>query len=135
MLHDKLCDLFVRISAPLFIFTINSLSLSLSTAMGTLPFIGNFVHIGGFIFGLLTAIVLLPRKVSDGVTTERFWRDWISKGIALSLLITLTATGFILLYSSDSDFCKACQNINCIRWTANFCPDISHDGFLNTGED
>jgi hypothetical protein len=101
--------------------------------MGTIPYIGNFVHIGGFLFGLLTTIIVLPRQVSiDGVTADRFWCDWIKKGIALSLLVTLTVAGFISLYKNDSDFCPFCKYLDCIPWTSNFCPDMTSDGLLNT---
>ncbi|XP_032235874.1 inactive rhomboid protein 1 [Nematostella vectensis] len=99
-------------------------------ALGTLPYVGNFVHIGGFVFGLLTTVVL-TRRGTVGWARRTSCRYWSIKLISLALLITLTIVCFLLLYTvENTEFCKNCHLIDCIPWTSNFCPNITNDGVL-----
>ena len=101
-----------------------SLSLSLSPALGTLPYIDNFANIGGFIFGILSAFILVP-YISVGK-----W-DRVKKLclilIALPIMGFLFLMGFVVFYNLPNDFCSWCSYINCIPYTSTFCDDFLID--------
>jgi len=100
-----------------------------SFALGTLPYIGNFVHIGGFLFGLLASVALLPR------TNYRFNNlafKKICKWVSLLLLfVALVCTIVAFFMIKDSEFCSWCNYIDCVPYTKNFCPSMSSDGVLD----
>ncbi|XP_029189340.2 inactive rhomboid protein 2-like [Acropora millepora] len=100
-----------------------------SFALGTLPYIGNFVHIGGFLFGLLASVALLPR------TNYRFNNlafKKICKWVSLLLLfVALVCTIVAFLMIKDDEFCSWCNYIDCVPYTENFCPSMSTDGILD----
>ncbi|EGD73725.1 hypothetical protein PTSG_05431 [Salpingoeca rosetta] len=90
--------------------------------IGTLPWIDNFAHIGGFVFGAVSAVVFLPY-----VTFGKF--DAVKKGVLLCvcipLLIALFAVALILFYEiQDSEFCPGCDAIQCISWVSGLCNSI-----------
>ena len=101
----------------------------LFSALGTLPYIGNFVHIGGFLFGLLASVALLPR------TNYRFNNlafKKICKWVSLLLLfVALVCTIVAFFMIKDSEFCSWCHYIDCVPYTENFCPSMSTDGILD----
>ncbi|KAL9954611.1 hypothetical protein ACROYT_G042175 [Oculina patagonica] len=102
-----------------------------SFALGTLPYIGNFVHIGGFLFGLLASLVFLPRtnfRCHSLALYSAF------KAIACTVLMSvIVITSVAFFFVKNSRFCSWCQYIDCVPYTEHFCPSIDDDGFLNDG--
>lgn len=99
----------------------------ISFLLGTLPYIGNFVHIGGFVFGVLASLAFLPlmnfRYRNLTVTT-------FCRRIFLSILVILFTIATIAFFMvKDSQFCGWCKYIDCVHYTANFCPDMDSDGY------
>lgn len=87
---------------------------------GLLPWIDNFAHIGGFLFGFLTSFVILPHvNFSE--------EDRIAKlvvQIACGVLsVVLFALLFIVFYLAQGSTCENCIYINCIPFTDSFCQD------------
>ncbi|RKP22731.1 rhomboid family-domain-containing protein, partial [Syncephalis pseudoplumigaleata] len=67
------------------------LVIVISLAIGLLPGIDNFAHIGGFLFGILASLALLPPMAG------RFWRAsrWIGGAMLIALFIAL----FVVFYT------------------------------------
>ena len=89
--------------------------------LGTLPYIDNFVSIGGFIFGLLSAMVFLP-----WVTFTKRTQNCrcIIIMIALPTLVILMILGLLVFYllpDRQANFCTWCHYINCIPYFEGLC--------------
>ena len=92
------------------------------TVLGALPYIDNFANIGGFIFGILSAFILIP------YITLGKW-DRVKKLCliltALPIMAFLFLVGFIFFYNwPNPNFCPWCSYINCIPFTPTFCDDF-----------
>lgn len=88
-------------------------------ALGTLPYLDNFSHIGGFVFGVLASFVFVP------YITIGKW-DRVKKLslvlFALPVMGLLFLFGFVVfLNSPDPDFCSWCSYLDCIPYTSTFC--------------
>jgi len=98
------------------------LLLAILFLVGLLPWIDNFAHIGGFVFGFLTAFVVLPHiNYSD--------EDRIAKLVVQIvcgiLAVVLFALLFIVFYLAQGSECKNCTYLNCIPFTESFCQDAT----------
>lgn len=88
--------------------------LTLALVLGTLPFIDNFAQLGGFVYGLLCSVVVLPHITLGG--------EWHTRGrkilffICLPLLFILFLLAIVYFYSVQSGFCSSCRAFNCVRW-------------------
>jgi membrane associated rhomboid family serine protease len=85
-----------------------------ATVVGTLPFIDNFGHFGGFIFGILASIIFLP-YITFGKWDYRRKRVllYISGPILLSLFFGLLLTFYLV---QDAG-CPWCKSMNCLAYT------------------
>ena len=84
--------------------------------VGTLPFIDNWSHIGGFVFGIVSGIVFLP-YVTFG--------DWDLKRkrillmICIPTLLLMIVLAFLTFYRlQTTTFCSWCKYLNCIPYTS-----------------
>lgn len=104
----------------------------ISFALGTLPYIGNFVHIGGFVFGIFASLVFLPRSNFRRFQTMALYTCF--KGV-FALLLAALAIVFCIFFAFDkkSKFCSWCQYLDCVPYTEHFCPNMNSDGYANTG--
>jgi len=87
--------------------------------VGTIPFIDNWAHIGGFVFGIFGAIIFLP------YLTFGQW-DSIKKRLIMFLcipiLVVLFFVGFLIFYEiQGTEFCPQCKYLQCIPYTEDFC--------------
>eukprot|EP00795_Rhopilema_esculentum_P009388 gene9388-17092_t len=101
-----------------------SLIASILFLAGLLPYVDNFAHIFGFIYGFLSAFAFLP-YVTFGTWDLR--RKRIQVIVSLAILIALTVVGCILFYAKQEFSCPGCEYLNCIPLTSNFCEN-SHKG-------
>ncbi|KAL2336611.1 hypothetical protein Fmac_011057 [Flemingia macrophylla] len=114
----------------------------INLAVGVLPHVDNFAHIGGFLSGFLLGFVFLirpqfgwikqrnaPQPYSSTLVKPKFNKyQCISWVLALILLIVGFSTGLIaLLHGVDAnDYCSWCHYLTCVptsRWSCN--PNIS----------
>ena len=89
--------------------------------LGLLPWIDNWAHICGFLFGLLLAFAILP-YVSFGQFDRR--RKIIGIILSLSGAIGLFVVLIILFYVLPLYNCPGCQYFNCIPLTEDFCKNM-----------
>ena len=112
------------IARPLTALIKMSLIVLILFLAGLLPYVDNFAHIFGFIYGFLSAFAFLP-YLTFGEWDLR--RKRIQILIAIALIVALTVVGCILFYVKQEFSCPGCEFFNCIPLTANFCEN-SHKG-------
>ncbi|KAL6253977.1 hypothetical protein P5V15_014048 [Pogonomyrmex californicus] len=86
--------------------------------LGILPWIDNYAHLFGFIFGFLTAYALMP-FISFGHYDRR--RKILLIWICLILIVGLFALLLALFYNVPVYECEVCKLFNCIPFTRDFC--------------
>ena len=87
---------------------------AIAFVLGTLPFINNFAHLGGFVFGFMSAILFLP------YITFGKW-DFVRKRcmvfVTMPLLFTLLVVVLVMFYSvQNTDWCTGCEKFNCVEY-------------------
>jgi len=94
------------------------IKLAIFLGIGTLPYIDNFAHVGGFISGVVSGIVFLPYLVfgkSDGLRKRLLQVVMV---VALSALIV----GLLYRFYSTGDIpCSFCSYIDCVPYTSSMC--------------
>lgn len=94
----------------------STVSLILYLGIGTLPWIDNWAHVGGFLTGLLLANIFLPYFSWAG------WKRGCGLIFSIALLIIAVAVGLSLFYAnSDPEFCSWCKYVSCIPYTSGLC--------------
>lgn len=76
--------------------------------------IDNFAHIGGFVMGILAALVFLPSNnmIKSG---SSYRRRLIEVSVAMTIILVLFLIGFILLYQDlPPNWCPPCLAIDCV---------------------
>lgn len=89
--------------------------------LGFLPWIDNWAHLSGFLFGFLLAFSLLP-YVSFGKFDRR--RKLIGIILSLGGATVLFVLLVILFYVLPLYDCPGCQYFNCIPFTDDFCKNM-----------
>jgi hypothetical protein len=86
----------------------------ISFALGLMPYLDNWVHIGGFISGILASVILLPNLYFVTKCCKR--AKIISIIICAPLLLALIVGGFILIYKAvpSNRWCNWCRYISCL---------------------
>ncbi|XP_063926279.1 inactive rhomboid protein 1-like isoform X2 [Zophobas morio] len=100
-------------------------TILISLGIGTLPYVDNYAHFGGFLYGLFAAVVFLP-YITFG--KHDIHRKRILLIIFFPLLILMLAMGFYTFSVASDDFCGPCQYINCIPYKEGMCNSQSWDG-------
>jgi len=89
--------------------------------VGTLPYIDNWSHLGGFCFGAVSGVVFLP-YITFGAWDAR--RKKILLWICGPLLLLMFITAILLFYLvQNGDFCDYCHYINCVPYSDTFTCD------------
>eukprot|EP00298_Acanthocystis_sp_HF-20_P018336 c21945_g1_i1.p1 GENE.c21945_g1_i1~~c21945_g1_i1.p1 ORF type:complete len:385 (+),score=153.47 c21945_g1_i1:49-1203(+) len=94
------------------------IKLAIFLGIGTLPYIDNFAHVGGFLGGVVVGIWLLPYIVFG--TIDGIRKQILQVSFALALVVAI----IVLLYTfyNDSDFvCSWCRYIDCVPYTSDIC--------------
>ncbi|KIP12521.1 hypothetical protein PHLGIDRAFT_81751 [Phlebiopsis gigantea 11061_1 CR5-6] len=104
------------------------IELIIGIAVGYIPYVDNFAHIGGFLVGLLSGIVLYP-IISP--TRRRKIIVWACRLAALPVIIVLYVVLIRNFYRSNPyDACSWCRYLSCFPTSSNnHCQDI---GFFTT---
>jgi len=88
-------------------------------AIGLLPYIDNFAHIGGLVMGLITAVIFVP-VINFGPWDIK--RRRILVGVFIPLYLALMGTLFFLLLEGyDGSTCTDCLYIDCIPFVPGWC--------------
>ncbi|XP_020284336.1 inactive rhomboid protein 1 isoform X2 [Pseudomyrmex gracilis] len=87
-------------------------------ALGILPWVDNYAHLFGFIFGFLAAYALMP-FISFGHYDRR--RKILLIWICLVLIVGLFALLLALFYNVPVYECEVCKLFNCVPFTRDFC--------------
>ena len=107
--------------------------------IGLLPFIDNFAHIGGFVFGFLLSGIIVPygdyKKVWDetpelnqGANSSTFNAFYITKLVMLIVGIPAVMALFVLffmLFYLVQDTWSGFSYLTCIPFTSTVCTDMS----------
>ncbi|CAL4115669.1 unnamed protein product [Meganyctiphanes norvegica] len=91
--------------------------------IGFLPWVDNYAHIFGFIFGFLLSYALLP-YVTFGKRYERR-KKILLICLCLAGVVAMLAVLIILFYEMPIYDCKICEYLNCIPWpfTEDMCAE------------
>ncbi|KAI4370058.1 hypothetical protein MLD38_018443 [Melastoma candidum] len=106
--------------------------IAINLAVGILPHVDNFAHIGGFLTGFLLGFILLVRPQFGYVSrnyrpanahvkskhTAYQYGLWV---VAMLLLIAVFAVGLVMLFKGENgnEHCKWCHYLSCVptsRW-------------------
>ncbi|PWA53525.1 Peptidase S54, rhomboid [Artemisia annua] len=107
----------------------------INLAVGILPFVDNFAHIGGFMTGFLLGFILLPRpqfgwlerhNLPAGVRVRSKYKvyQYILGMIALAALVAGFTVGLVMLFHGENGYkhCHWCRYLNCVptsKWECN----------------
>ena len=81
-----------------------------SFLIGMLPGVDNLAHVGGFIFGILSGLIFMP-KIYFGIWDRR--RKVLATVLAVPLLV-LALVMFAYSFYTGARICSWCQYFNCI---------------------
>jgi len=123
-----LACLFVEVfqSWPLLLHPWRALSkllmiLLLLFVLGLLPWVDNYSHLFGFVFGYLLSFMVLP-YVAVGKFDRR--RKIVTIIVCAICFVGMFAALFLLFYVTPIYECKGCSYFNCIPITKHFCEDM-----------
>lgn len=86
--------------------------------VGLLPYVDNFAHMSGFMFGFFLAFIFIP-YVTFGPWDKR--RKRIQILVAFAVLIILFVVLFIIFLDTQTATCVGCAYLNCVPFTVDFC--------------
>ncbi|KAF8168193.1 hypothetical protein B0H34DRAFT_50608 [Crassisporium funariophilum] len=94
-----------------------TIELLIGFAIGYIPFVDNFAHIGGFVMGLLVGTVFYP---VISVTKRHRFITWSFRVAAIPLAVILYIVLTRNFYTSDPyAACAGCRYLSCIPSSAN----------------
>ena len=91
-----------------------------SLSVGLLPYIDNFSHVGGFIIGLLTGLLILP-TINFG-KWDRRWKI-CARSFSIPILITFYTYLVVNFYTGTQSDCPWCKYMDCLPilgWCDNY---------------
>ena len=91
---------------------------------GLLPWIDNYAHLFGFIFGFLISYAIMP-FVTFGIYDRK--RKLILLWICLLSCIVIFVGLILLFYVTPIHDCEICKYFNCIPITKDFCSEQNID--------
>lgn len=89
--------------------------------VGLFPWIDNWAHLSGFIFGFFLAFALIPYSCIGKFNVRK---KVFSVVLALLGTALLYALFIIIFYVLPLDNCDGCQYFNCIPFTPKFCQNM-----------
>lgn len=106
--------------------------------VGLFPYVDNFAHISGFIFGLLLAAIFVPflevrpnaKETLSGdfqPGKERRRKKIIMIAVAGPLVAVLFTVLCVVFWEVQDWRCSWCRYLNCVPLTPSICRDLSQD--------
>jgi len=120
-----------------------------SLMKGITPFIDNFTHMGGMIFGFLSGMSTMERVSSDffGVEEKRCWSTFKNIfarffGLIISIAGIMAATIILLEGDGVTNPCESCSALSCISfppwnpqdnrwWYCDDCSQVTAEARIN----
>lgn len=100
-------------------FTILTVVIIFLLGIGLLPIIDNFCHLGAFLMGILTGLVLVP-YISFGVWDGR--RKRIAMIAALPIIFFCYFAVFYTFYDNkNTNYCQYCGAFDCVPPNSAWC--------------
>ncbi|KAB5525461.1 hypothetical protein DKX38_023210 [Salix brachista] len=109
--------------------------IAINLAIGILPHVDNFAHVGGFLSGFLLGFVLLPRPQygwperrnvpsGGGVKSKYKAHQYVLWLVSVVLLIVGFTVALVMLFKGENgnDHCHWCHYLSCVptsRWKCN----------------
>jgi len=92
--------------------------VSVALFFGTLPYVNNWAHVGGFLFGGVAGWTFLPWRAFDywDRASKRFFGT-----LALASLVVAFAALLSIFFAGIKAECAWCQQFNCINFVEDFC--------------
>lgn len=103
-----------------------------SLLIGTLPYIDNLAHVGGFVFGIFAGLLFMP-KIYYGKWDHR--RKMFLSIISVPAIIFLVVVFLKSFYDSEN-LCSFCHYFNCIPgmpWCDQKFSTVQHVDIQQTG--
>eukprot|EP00301_Raphidiophrys_heterophryoidea_P026838 c9349_g1_i1.p1 GENE.c9349_g1_i1~~c9349_g1_i1.p1 ORF type:complete len:598 (-),score=107.25 c9349_g1_i1:469-2262(-) len=94
------------------------LKLAIYLGVGTLPYIDNFAHVGGFLAGIVCGLVFLPYIVFG---TFDGYRKACMQITGVVGLVTITIVILAVFYTRSSISCTNCKYIDCVPYKKGMC--------------
>ncbi|MBA0564148.1 hypothetical protein Golob_009105 [Gossypium lobatum] len=107
----------------------------INLAIGILPHVDNFTHIGGFLTGFLLGFILLPRPqlgwlehgnspVRTGLKSKYKPHQYVLWVASIVLLVVGLAVALVVLFREEdgNEYCTWCHYLSCVptsRWDCN----------------
>lgn len=119
MLFD-LCASWRQVQRPGFRLMFLIVIIVILLAVGLTPYVDNFVHVGGFIIGVLYALMLLPNV---GVGKCSRCCHGLVAFLSFPVMSVLFMITLVVFYREvvDDNWCSWCHYINCVN-ISNWCP-------------
>jgi membrane associated rhomboid family serine protease len=95
-----------------------SMVVLVALAIGLLPFIDNYAHIGGFLGGLFSGMAVMP---TISYTNSDRRRKRILRILSIPILIGLMSGGFYMFFSGSNIDCPWCTYLDCVPPGASWC--------------
>ncbi|KAJ8496908.1 hypothetical protein ONZ45_g12260 [Pleurotus djamor] len=107
-----------------------TIELAIGVAIGYIPYVDNFAHLGGFLVGLLVGTFFYP---VISVTKRHKLITWIFRLVALPIAIILFIVLIRNFYTSDPyAACSGCRYLSCFPTNANnHCRGTDPSGALH----
>jgi len=94
------------------------IKLVIFLGIGTLPYIDNFAHVGGFVSGIVAALWVMPYIMFN---TVDMWRKRIVHVVAGVLFVVLCVGLLYKFYTDNRIVCSWCNYIDCVPYTPSIC--------------
>lgn len=125
------------------------LDIVVNCLLGITPFIDNFTHMGGMIFGFLCGMSTMERVSSDffGVEEKRCWSTFKNIfarffGLIISIAGIMAATIILLEGDGVTNPCESCSALSCISfppwnpqdnrwWYCDDCSQVTAEARIN----
>lgn len=90
----------------------------IALAVGLLPYIDNYAHVGGFLSGLLGSLIFI-KSVKFGSWDK--WRKWILALISVPGLVVFWSVCLQQFFAGEENPCPWCIYLNCVPVDAPWC--------------
>jgi Rhomboid family len=87
-----------------------TVNITFSLLIGTLPYVDNLAHVGGFLFGIPAGLLLMPKIYYHKWDRRRKQALMVLSLPVLVVMFYVTLTSFY----DGTNFCPACKYFNCI---------------------
>jgi hypothetical protein len=108
------------LTSPYFDLLKLTFNVALALAIGLLPYVDNYAHIGGFVTGIFAGVVFMP---TIAFTRETRRRKRLIAILVAPVLLTGFALGFYVFWLGLSNVCPWCVYLDCIPPGQGWCLD------------